>query len=145
MNSLRNLVLIFCALAAPAALAEEQSFGDHTVYYQAVNSTFLTPEIAEQYGIVRSERRAFLNVAIVRNESSGSTTPVTATLNGVKHNLLQQSEPIEFKLVREGEAIYYIGQFDFSNAEVLRFTLEVAPEGQEPSHAIEWSTQLYAN
>ena len=41
------------------------------------------------------------------------TNTFTATLNGVKHNLLQQSEPIEFKLVREGEAIYYIGQFDF--------------------------------
>jgi hypothetical protein len=138
--------LLLCAvLLVPAAFADEQTFGDHTVYYQAVNSTFLTPEIAEQYGIVRSERRAFLNVAIVRNESDGSTTPVTATLNGVKHNLLQQSEPIEFKMVREGEAIYYIGQFDFSNAEVLRFTLEVAPEGQEPSHPVEWSTQLYSN
>jgi hypothetical protein len=142
----RKFWLFLCVLATPGlALAEEQSFGDHTVYYQAVNSTFLTPEIAEQYGIVRSERRAFLNVAVVRNESDGSTTPVTATLNGVKHNLLQQSEPIEFRVVREGEAIYYLGQFDFSNAEVLRFTLEVAPEGQEPSHPIEWSTQLYSN
>ena len=139
-------LLLLCALAAPAtAFAEEQTFGDYTVYYQAVNSTFLTPEIAEQYGIVRSERRAFLNIAIVRNEDGGKTTPVTATLNGIKHNLLQQSEPIEFKVVREGDAIYYIGQFDFSEAEILRFTLEVAPEGQEPSHPIEWSTQLYSN
>lgn len=137
---------LLCALAlmASTAFAEEQTFGDYTVYYQAVNSTFLTPEIAEQYGIVRSERRAFLNIAVARNEDGGKTTPVTATLNGIKHNLLQQSEPIEFKVVREGEAIYYIGQFDFSNAEVLRFTLEVAPEGQEPSHPIEWSTQLYS-
>ncbi len=138
--------LLLCAvLLAPAAFAEEQTFGDYTVYYQAVNSTFLTPEIAEQYDIVRSERRAFLNIAVVRNEDGGKTTPVTATLNGIKHNLLQQSQPIEFKVVREGEAIYYIGQFDFSNAEILRFTLEVAPEGQEPSHPIEWSTQLYSN
>ena len=47
--------------------------------------------------------------------------------------------------MREGEAIYYIGQFDFTNAEIVRFTLEVGPEGQEPSHTIEWSTQLYVN
>lgn len=143
--SCRSFVLCLLAMLTPAAWSEEQSFGDYTVYYQAVNSTFLTPEIAEQYGIVRSERRAFLNIAVVRNDEGGKTTPVTATLNGIKHNLLQQSEPIEFKIVREGEAIYYIGQFDFSNAEVLRFTLEVAPEGQEPSHPIEWSTQLYSN
>lgn len=137
-------LLLLLAMATPA-FAEEQTFGDYTVYYQAVNSTFLTPDIAQQYGIVRGERRAFLNIAVVRNESGGSTTPVTATLNGIKHNLLQQSEPIEFKLVREGEAIYYIGQFDFTNAEIVRFTLEVGPEGQEPSHTIEWSTQLYVN
>ena len=144
--TLSQRLLLLCALAAPvAALAEEQTFGDYTVHYQAVNSTFLTPEIAEQYDITRSERRAFLNIAVLRNESDGSTTPVTATLNGVKHNLLQQSEAIEFALVREGEAIYYIGQFDFSDREVLRFTLEVSPEGREPSHAIEWTTQLYSN
>ena len=104
----------------------------------------LTPEIAEQYDIVRSERRAFLNIAVLRNEDDGSTTPVTATLNGSKHNLLQQAEAIEFRQIREGEAIYYIGQFNFSDREVLRFTLEVHPEGQEGAHTIEWTTQLYA-
>jgi hypothetical protein len=138
--------LLLCAvLLTPVALAEEQTFGDYTIHYQAVNSTFLTPEIAEQYGIVRSENGAFLNIAVLRNETDGSTTPVTATLNGTKHNLLQQSETLEFKEVREGEAIYYIGQFKFSNAEIVRFTLEVSPEGGEPGHTIEWNTQLYQN
>jgi hypothetical protein len=146
MKIFQRLVLALCALAAScAASAEEQTFGDYTVHYQAVNSTFLTPEIAAQYDIVRSERRAFLNVAVLRNEEDGSTTPVTATLNGTKHNLLQQSAAIEFEQIREGEAIYYIGQFDFSDREVLRFTLEVHPEGQEGAHTIEWSTQLYVN
>ena len=143
MNLLRCL-LLSCALVSSAALAEEQTFGDYTVHYQAVNSTFLSPEIAEQYDIVRSERRAFLNIAVLRNEDDGSTTPVTATLNGSKHNLLQQAEAIEFRQIREGEAIYYIGQFNFSDREVLRFTLEVHPEGQEGAHTIEWTTQLYA-
>jgi hypothetical protein len=132
-------------LLSAFAVAEEQTFGNYTVHYQAVNSTFLRPEIAEQYGIVRSERRAFLNVAVLRNEEGGKTTPVTATVNGVKHNLLQQADAIEFVLVREGTAIYYIGQFDFSDREILRFTLELAPEGREPAHKLEWSTQLYRN
>lgn len=142
---LRCIAGVLLPLLASFAQAEEQTFGDYTVHYQAVNSTFLTPEIAEQYDITRSESRAFLNVAVLRNEPDGSTTPVRAGLNGVKHNLLQQSEALEFKEVREGEAIYYIGQFDFSDREVLRFTLELSPEGQEPSHAIEWTTQLYRN
>ncbi len=139
---------LFCALSmlgAATLRAEEQTFGDYTVHYQAVNSTFLTPDIAEQYDIVRSERRAFLNIAVLRNASDGSTMPVTATLNGVKHNLLQQSQAIEFRQIREGESIYYIGQFDFSNAEILRFTVEVQPEGREPGHTLEWNTQLYTD
>ena len=146
-NACRALALLLCAvlLLPTAALAEEQNFGAYTVHYQAVNSTLLTPEIADQYGIVRSANGAFLNVAVLRNESDGSTTPVTATLNGTRHNLLQQSETLEFREIREGDAIYYIGQFKFSNAEIVRFTLEVSPEGNEPGHTIEWTTQLYQN
>ncbi len=146
MNIFRKFALCsLLMLCAQSLLAEEQTFGDYTVHYQAVNSTFLTPDIAEQYDIVRSERRAFLNIAVLRNEDDGSTTPVTATINGIKHNLLQQSQAIEFAQIREGEAIYYIGQFDFSNAEILRFTVEVQPEGREPGLALEWNTQLYSD
>jgi hypothetical protein len=142
-----NKLLLTAALTllSAFAIAEEATFGNYTVHYQAVNSTFLRPEIADQYGIVRSERRAFLNVAVLRNEEGGKTTPVTATITGTKHNLLQQANTIDFALVREGTAIYYIGQFDFSDREVVRFTLEVAPEGKTPAHRIEWSTQLYSN
>lgn len=140
--------LLFCALVmfgVQVVQAEEQTFGDYTVHYNAVNSTFLTPDIAAQYDIVRSERRAFLNIAVLRNESDGSTTPVSAVVSGGKRNLLQQEGAIEFKEIREGEAIYYIGEFDFSNAEILRFEIELQPEGKGPAHTIEWSTQLYIN
>ncbi len=146
MNLWRKL-LLFCLLTVSGTLAsaDELTFGDYTVHYIAVNSTFLTPEIAEQYNIVRADRRAFLNIAVLHNEADGTTTPVTAALNGIKHNLLQQSQALDFTEIREGDAIYYIGQFDFSNAEILRFTVEVHPEGREPAENLEWSTQLYSD
>lgn len=137
-----------CALAllsaAGPALAETSQCGDHTVHHIAVNSTFIQPEIAEQYGIVRASRSAFLNISVLRNETGGKTTPVTATLSGGKSNLMQQSSDIAFKEVREGSAIYYIGQFEFSNAELLRFRVEVLPEGNAPACLLEWTTTLYA-
>jgi hypothetical protein len=146
MNISRKLVLCCTLLiGAVTTLAEEQDFGAYTVHYIAVNSTFLQPEIAQQYGIVRSARRAFLNVAVLRNDADGSTTPVTATLSGGKRNLLQQTGEITFREIREGDAIYYIGQFEFSNAEILRLTVSVQPEHQGPEHTIEWSTQLYSD
>jgi len=142
-----TLALLACVLGffSPASFAESLNFGQYTVHYIAVNSTFLTPEIAAQYKIVRSSRRAFLNIAVLRNNADGSTTPVAATVEGGKRNLMQQQGNIDFAEVREGEAIYYIGQFDFSNAEIVRFAVDVTPAGESKAQAIEWSTQLYAD
>jgi hypothetical protein len=141
-----QLLLWTCALGfAAAARAESQDFGNYTVHYIAVNTTFLSPDIAEEYNIVRSDRRAFLNIAVIRNNADGSPTPVEATVMGSKSNLLQQSDTIAFDEIREGDAVYYIGQFDFSNAENIRFSVSVQPERKGPAHEIEWTTQLYAD
>lgn len=142
LQSLLGLVLLGCVAAAQA---ESQDFGDYTVHYIAVNSTFISPDIAAQYGIERNRRGAFLNISVLKNEADGSTTPVAATISGGKQNLMQQTGDISFKEVREGEAIYYIGQFEFSNAELLRFKVQVQPEHSGPTYNIEWTTTLYAS
>ena len=136
---------VVALLQAPTVQAESQIFGDYTVHYIAVNSTFIAPEIAAQYHIERNRRGAFLNIAVLKNNADGSTTPVTAVVTGGKQNLLQQSGDIEFQEVREGAAIYYSGQFEFSNAELLRFVVEVQPGQQGAAHRIEWTTTLYAD
>ncbi len=138
-------LLLAALLPAAAAQAESETFGDYTVHYIAVNSTFIAPEIAAQYGIERNRRGAFLNIAVLKNNADGSTTPVTAQVSGGKQNLMQQRGDIEFQEVREGTAIYYLGQFEFSNAELLRFSVDVQPEGQGSAHHLEWTTTLYAD
>jgi hypothetical protein len=139
-------MLMLLALAfAHNARAQSQRFGDYTVHYIAVNSTFIRPEIAQQYGIERNRRGAFLNIAVLKHAADGSTTPVTAAITGGRSNLMQQSSKIDFKEVREGEAIYYLGQFVFSNAELLRLSVEVQPEHSGDTHRIEWTTTLYAD
>jgi hypothetical protein len=136
------LILTF----AVNAHADTSTLGDFTVHYLAVNSTFLEPQIAAQYGIERGSRLGFINVAVLRNETDSSIgTPVAATLTGSKFNLMQQSSPLQFKEVREGEAIYYIAQFDFSDAETLRFEIAVQPEDKGEPQKITWNTQLYAD
>ena len=125
--------------------AESDTFGAYTVHYQAVNSTFLDADIAEQYGIVRSDRRAFLNISVIKAENEGSTLAVPAQISGGKRNLLGQTGSIEFREIREGSAIYYIGEFDYSNAERVRFSIEVQPEMTGEAVEIRWETQLYNN
>jgi len=142
------MLLLLPALACMPAAAEQadvsDASGDYEIHYIAVNSTFLQPEIAAQYGIVRSPRNAFLNIAVLRKNANGSTVPVMATVSGSKHNLLQQSEAVTFAEVREGTAIYYLGQFAFSDAEILRFEITVQAQDSTTTHNIEWQTQLYA-
>jgi hypothetical protein len=138
------LILLTFTLCASHVGAEEQQFGDYTVNYVAVYSNFLRPEIAERYGIVRSARNAFVNISVLRNDSSVGT-PVAARISGEKANFIGQSDAIEFIEIREGDAIYYIGQFEFSNAENLRFNLSVQPERQGPAYSVSWTTQMYIN
>ena len=125
--------------------AASENFGEYTVYYQAVNSTFVTPEIAEQYGIVRSDRRAFLNFSVVKSEDDGTTRAVPASISGGKRNLLGQIGNIGFREIREATALYYIGEFEFSNAEMVRFSVDVQPEHSGPSHEIRWEARMYNN
>lgn len=142
---MKFVMAVFALFMAASANAESEDFGEYTIHYIAVSTKFLTPDIAEQYNIVRGDRRAFLNIAVIRNNADGSTTPVPAAVMGTRGNLLQQSSEIEFDEIREGEAVYYIGQFEFSNAETLRFNVTVQPEMKGAEHEIEWTTQLYSD
>ena len=150
MKAVLRTSVLFVSLLAAALLHAQQAvessktFGGYTVHYNAVNSTFLNPTIAKQYDITRGDRNAFINITVLRNEKSGSTTPVTATLHVQKNTLLGESSEIPCKEIREGEAIYYICQFVFSNAETMRFVADVQPEGKGQSQKIEWSTTLYS-
>jgi hypothetical protein len=135
------LIVFSCVFTSSTKAEQSQDFGEYTVHYIAVNSTFIAPEIAERYGIVRSARNAFLNISVIKN--NGAAVP--AQITGEKANFLSQNSMINFIEVIEGDAIYYIGQFDFSNAENLRFNVEVQPENSGPVYSLTWTTKLYIN
>lgn len=135
------LIASSCIFSTLAKAEQSQVFGDYTVHYIAVNSTFISPEIAERYDIVRSARNAFLNISVIKNTGAA----VSARITGEKANFLSQNSSINFIEVNEGDAIYYIGQFEFSNAENLRFSIEVQPENNGPAYPITWTTKLYIN
>lgn len=136
---------VFLMLRSLPALSETAEFGDYRVHYNVVNSTFLKPDIAEQYGITRGPRSAFLNVSVQKVQSGGKPEPVTAVISGEKANLMQQNVSIGFNEIREGPAIYYIGEFEFSNAEPVNFHLTVQPEGRGPEYSLQWDTRIYIN
>ena len=64
-----------------------KDFGDYVVYFNAIKTDQLSPDIAREYGIGRSKDRAMLNVSIHRKLPSGMTEAVTGGVSASAVNL----------------------------------------------------------
>ncbi|MGB5395753.1 MAG: DUF4426 domain-containing protein, partial [Gammaproteobacteria bacterium] len=57
-----------------------------------------------------------------------------AKVEGHASNLTGQLKGLEFREIREGNAIYYLAESKISDGEFLKFELKVTPEGEtEPA------------
>ncbi len=140
--------IIFIAmllLAVPLTTLAEQSkiFGNYTVHYSAFTSDNLTPAIAKQYRIPRSRKRALLNVSVLKKMDDGSSRPSRAMIKGTTTNLSQQLRELDPREISEKGAIYYIAETPVDNAEVLKYTLEVTPEGKNTPYTLSFQEQFY--
>ena len=136
-------VFVCClALVAASAQAESVRFGRFEVLYTVVNTTFVEPKVASLYQLVRAENRAFLNIAVLETLEDGSTRGVPARFKGRSWDLFQNVF-LEFTEVREGSAIYYIADFEFSDGEVRFFDLALLPEGATRSETLRFHQKVY--
>lgn len=115
-------------VAAAADPARSVSADGYTVHFNALPTTALSPEVARGYGIARSGTRGFLNVAVLRDAAGGGTA-VPARIAASTRALTGQTTAIDLRELRDQDAIYYIGEFRIRGEELLRFELEVLPEG----------------
>ena len=117
-------------LAALAGQAEQRAvFGDYAVHYVVFNASFLRPQIAERYGIVRGRDKALANVSVL--DADGRA--VEASVTGSFRNLLGQVETLRFRIVREGDALYYLASLTYPHAEALRFEIVADLPGHGPA------------
>jgi hypothetical protein len=115
---------------SPALAERSETAGEFTVHYNAIPTTALSPDVARSYGITRSGGRGFINIAVVR-QRDGEALPsaVAARVTAFVRPLTGQRNPIELREIREQDAIYYIGDFRVRGEELLRFDVDVVPEG----------------
>ena len=101
----------------------------YEVHYSVVRSTFLQPKVAERHDIVRAKNRAIITISALHDDSKPPPDRITGTVT----NLLSQQTPLEFKLVEEGSARYYLATFLFTSEEPLTFKvqLHLADESHE--------------
>jgi len=138
-------LLLFCmALLTPIAQAEQSlTQNGYEIHYNAFNSSFITPEVAQQNGLTRSKVMGLINVSVLKVGADGTKTPTTAIISGEAKNLLQQLKPLEFTKIDEGNAIYYISSFRFSDEELLNFVLQVQPDPNQSPIEVRFSQTFY--
>jgi hypothetical protein len=140
----RITFLWLALLAGPAMAQQSENFGPFELHYSVVNTTFLEPAIAATYGITRGEKRAILNLAVREKLTSGGDEARAMVLQGRTWDLIQ-NQTLEFREIREGDAIYYIAEFPFINEEWRFFEVDFRPTGAQQSYTFKFKHQLYTD
>jgi hypothetical protein len=142
----RNLLALLLCLVCHGVLAQQsERFGPYELHWSVVNTTFLEPAVAAQYGIKRGRKTGILNLAVREHLSSGDGTEARAMqIKGRTWDLIQ-NQFLSFKEIREGPAIYYIAEFSFINEEWRFFEMDFRPEGSDTTYSYKFKHQLYIN
>lgn len=143
MQRLITALLLATSLFSVAQAEQSLVQGDYEVHYNAFNSGFLTPEVAQANGLTRSKVMALLNISVLKIGSDGVKKPVNALVSGEAKNLIGQVKTINFSKIDEGDAIYYLGSFRFSDEELLKFDLQVQPDPNLSPINVRFSQTFY--
>lgn len=141
-------LLALCALASAAFVSPARAqlsarFGPYELHYSVVNTTFLEPAVAARYGITRGRRRAILNLSLREHLDDGASVARAMELTGRSWDLTQQNVSFDFLEVREGPAIYYIGEFKFIHREWRFFAASFRPQGSDARYEWDFKHQMY--
>lgn len=138
-----TMIFLLSTLAS-AGTKTEQDFGDYIVYFNVLNSSFLLPEVASQYNIVRSRSSAIINIAVQKKTSHGDN-PVNATLTGHFSNIIGQMRSLDFVRVQEGKAIYYLSDFRVADSEPLVFNIDIHPDDTSKSFNLKFTRKVFVD
>lgn len=141
------VIAAICLLFGSTALLAENStrIPGYTIHHNALTTDSLPPQVANAYQIRRSKNRAMLNVSVIKDIPGTTGQPVGAAVRVVAKNLMGQGRDIPMREIREGTAVYYIGDFLVSNHEQLRFEMEVTPEGERHAHTASLTQEFYTD
>ena len=140
MRSAFALVLLCCA---GLAQADSKNFGEYTVSWSVLPSTFLTPEIAKENNLQRSKSIGIVNVAIMQTNADGTLSPVAGQVEGRVTNDIQQVRFLAFRRIQEGNAVYFIAEYQYGTAELLTFNVTARPTGHNQELPVRFSHALF--
>ena len=116
----------------------EYQFRDYTVHYNVIPSMSLDPHIAKVVGIKRAPYRSVLTIAVKKHDQAQALNSSKAEISGKAYNLIGQIRYIKLREIKDGNAIYYVGDFTALDHEKLKFEISVRPEGEHASQELEF-------
>ena len=143
-----SLLIVLClalAGAAGPATADEkhERFGDYEVHYNVFPSTFLTPEVASANNLNRSRGIGIVNIAIMERADNGSLSTVPGQVEGQVLNDVRQAKFLAFRRIQEGEAVYFIAEYQYTGGELMTFQITARPSGHDRDLPIRFSQALF--
>eukprot|EP01133_Synstelium_polycarpum_P001578 gene1578-1839_t len=139
----RLAVFLLTACLSVSAMAadvidgnRQKEFGDITVHYNTLTTSFLTPEMAQEAGIVRSKELGMINVFVNKGVES-----IDATVTGTIKDLGGKSEMLTFKKITQKGSTLYVAQYPVPQQETKIFTINVETGGK--AHGFSFNQELH--
>ncbi len=125
-------------LISPVQAEQKKVLGPWDVHYIAFDSTMIDAKIAQSYKLQRSMYMAVLNISVL-NSSDQKAQQVR--ISGTATDLTQKRTELEFREIKEGNAIYYLAQVPVHDQKHLTFHLDIW-QGTE-NQKLEFSQVFY--
>ena len=116
-------------------------YDEFELHHSIVYTTFVAPEVAAEYGIIRGADKAMLTLS-VRDALSGDLAGRPMQINGRTWDLITGGA-MDVREIREGRATYYIVPFEFLDREYRFFEFSFQPEGADKSYEHKMKVQLW--
>lgn len=140
----RALVCVGLSLMTLVAHAGQlERAGKYEIHYGAVSTRFLTPDVAQAYGLQRSAGLGLVNVSVRERQDDGTTRAVNAGVSGSVGLLDDAPDALAFRTVRDNGAVYQLATFRLQHDAPMHFALKVRTDRNAEPERVEFIQRFY--
>jgi len=132
------IALILMLMSSVSQADNSKEYADHIVYINAFPTDSLPPEMTKKYALKRSKNYALVNVSVME-KGTGSPVGAKSRVTGELKNLMGQSRTLEFREIKEGQAIYYIAQIGVQSKETVNFFITIKPDSNKEKYEMKFA------
>ncbi|MGF2735407.1 DUF4426 domain-containing protein [Marinobacter sp. DUT-1] len=136
-------LLTLAGLQAQAAGSKD--FGDYQLHWSVLPSTFLSPEVASANNLQRSKGIGIINISIMQEQDNGTLKPVSGQVEGKVTNDIQQVNFLAFRRIQEGDAVYFIAEYQYPAGELMTFNITARPTGYQQDLSVRFAHTLFSD